>query len=126
MLVYRVEDDKGCGPYRGDNHVDGMGEKHSDSDHPAPGDDGLPFLPADTMHCGFASLDQFKAWFDQHDRWDLGVNGFRLCVFESDLVDHGDKQVMFHRERARLVEVLHVIGLHPIPATGVPDGLLEY
>jgi hypothetical protein len=125
MLVYRVEDDEGGGPYRGDNHVDGMGSKHTDSDHPAPCDDGLPFLPPDYMNCGFASLSQFKAWFDQDDRWDLKVNGFRLRIFKADVVDHGEKQVMFHRGRARLVETRDVVSLRPIPATGAPAGLLE-
>jgi hypothetical protein len=114
MLVYRVEDNEEGGPYRGDNYVDGMGAKHSGPDHPSPYGDGIGSMP-EYMVCGFASLQAFEAWFDGDDRWDLKVNGFRLCVFDAETVVTGRKQVTLRRSTARLIETLDPVTLKPKP-----------
>lgn len=106
MLVYRVEDSEGRGPYRkraGYVHEWSKDENgHNDYNHPSPYQDGLPGMwDMESYICGFKSKAQLKAWFSEEELSNLEALGFSIKTFEvpkSD-VKVGGKQVIFLRPK---------------------------
>lgn len=82
--VYRVQDKKGGGPYRGatagrcwellDGHDD-----PSDTKHPTPQAEGFSGDRAVSMRCGFASLEAVRTWFTTHELAVMRIQGFHVC-----------------------------------------------
>lgn len=121
MIVYRVEDEHGNGPYvarvRGYNGprtraAERLGrllrDQHGwgDHDHPSPAEDGIA-VPEhrDTYVCGFASLDQATQWFAGWGER-LYTGGYDLMAYDvpDEHVRVGDRQVMFDTHHAVVPE----------------------
>ena len=117
MLVYRIQDVNGVGPYRKDEVAElyescrGFGYGWSER-RPGPardpglgGDDWQAFSLKWRKTCrfGFSSIDQLKEWFNTKKvRHGLHKLGFAVYVInvDDDKVIVGDKQVVFVPEPA--------------------------
>jgi hypothetical protein len=106
MLVYRVENSEGGGPYtfysfdKADKAVvavsNALKEAHNESHHhPPPHSDGISFV-RHYERCGFVSIEDLVQWFDG---WlqKLHDVGFRMAIYDvpTDRVRAGEKQVVF-------------------------------
>lgn len=114
--VYRIETESGGGPYTG--LEDGMDLAiHLASNgptHPGPHKDGCDDGVALGFVCGFRDVDQGRRWFGASVELARAINRRRRELFVSvyDVpemaVVRGDRQVMFDRDAATLVERLPV------------------
>lgn len=118
-IVYRLEDQDGCGPYAYGGLAFPMefpGGIGPDSPHPEPTDDGICEADFTTRHhCGFASLDQAARWFgycarnftaeDPTGELDATGQRFTLAVYSvpEEYVADGHRQIVFERQLARKV-----------------------
>ena len=115
MLIYRVEDSAGRGPYIGQPEpVDCRSSKalsrHSNSlTHPAPYSDGISISQGE--YCGFESMDKLRRWFWGDIEW-LRKKKFHVSIYRIDEghVKIGMKQVVFNRKRAELVSTIDFMG----------------
>jgi len=84
---YRVEDDRGFGPYEGGV---GMGPKFNDFDrHPLPWEDGIDMNRCYGWKFGFASMDDLRSWFSPA-MLDYLENTARRERWDEDLVKYVD------------------------------------
>jgi hypothetical protein len=99
MIVYRVENKNGVGPY------DGTGiwslwqtRDHVEPSHPGPKDDGIDFKSGEYI-CGFASYRKLRDWFEAEELVALRKLGFRVRRIRvpRSKVKFGKKQVVFRR-----------------------------
>ena len=111
MLVYRMENRNGRGPYRSlseparwlrDEHGISL---YDDDLHPVPPDDGVPFPPWEGSF-GFASREALDRWFPKEARQLLREKGQHVTVYEvpENMVEQGRNQLVFHRDSARKVK----------------------
>lgn len=113
MIIYRVEDETGNGPYAtgGPHQVPHMGWEHTnDRNHPSPQEDmgvdsvGTRVFRPWVHFCGGHSLQQLATWFEG---WveKLKEHGHTVAVYEvsEEFVIHGKYQIAFERNAARLV-----------------------
>jgi hypothetical protein len=108
MLIYRIENDNGLGPYQ---HHEGqfsdaypMMCDHSDNRHPSPwhSSSGLSSI-YEFEYCGFDSIVSLAEWFaDYLD--ELDSEGFWVSVYESDARVGHYGQALFQRECATKVD----------------------
>lgn len=139
MIVYRIEDAFGRGPYRDHslrdfsaNQIEDLAEMveyHRDSQHPHPSEDGIDsesvFLPSTSVldgrqfnpayYCGFDSIESLCEWFSSFEPA-LAAAGFSVYEYEIDetvegSVLFGHKQVVFKKEFARLDAINDLIDL---------------
>lgn len=110
MLVYRVENEKGTGPYIGGalEILWVMREHHStfyddpeDDPHPGPSEDGIPWMMADE-YSAVQSPEAAQAWFEGYGEV-LDEAGFEMTVWDAQDVRCGGKQVVFRKDTARMV-----------------------
>jgi hypothetical protein len=99
MIVYRVENKNGVGPYDGTS--DGslwQTRDHVEPSHPGPKDDGIDFERGED-YCGFASFEQLRDWFESEELVMLRKLGFRVrrISVPRSRVKFGKKQVVFRR-----------------------------
>ena len=110
MMVLRVENDKGEGPYQGFKGWGGYKNYSCDIfTQPEPWQDGIDDYALTSDHrFGFESFDQFIKWFNPKLRNDLlffAKNGFKLVEYEGSDVLKGNRQVCFVPVRkVRVVE----------------------
>ena len=96
MIVYRVENKEGCGPYYIDDSWFGRAwicDAHNFKDHtPNVQSDIIGF--EDGMLCGFTSLENLEIWFSG---WlDLLIFvGFRVVKYDVIGYLGGEKQICF-------------------------------
>ena len=106
MLVYRIENKRGQGPYCSNHkYQDWLCDRHSDIEkHPSPVEDGI-YEWTKSHKCGFSSLKKLKAWFNTEELKALYAAKFDIVRYEVDKKDVlvGQKQVMFNRRKARRV-----------------------
>jgi len=116
MIVYRVENHKGYGPYDeslwNSNDLDCIRIKYKDMlwhhdrsrQHPATYLDGL--RTGDTRRHGFASIEDYLAWFDLKWRLGMAMSGFALSTYDVPKVEVGrsGKQVVFKMKEAEFVK----------------------
>ena len=107
MLVYRVENTLGQGPYSYDAHFSKnyvMMRRHSDSRHPGPYHyKSLLSGISKSEYCGFNSIDNARKWFAGFIR-SLDAEGFHLSVYESSSARVGRfGQTLFVKSEARFV-----------------------
>lgn len=101
--VYRVENNKGYGPYRAPQFHDGSHvywyeQDHGCSDsHPLPEEEGLPTGGA--WICGFKTKHDLHAWFSKIELRRLAKLGFKPRRVRARVVFEGLRQAMFIRER---------------------------
>ena len=133
MKVYRFENDDGDGPYGDEpwmepllcsNMIDGKDEANFKTSpwyqtHPTPQDDGIDVLSLQLRNwqfaCGFASLDQARAWFTPKQMRGLTRHGYGMKEYEiaKDRVALGTHQLLFDTNEAhspRYVPVGEQIG----------------
>ncbi len=97
MLIYRLEDEAGYGPYQTGKSIPEMEDAHSNDmdNHPAIYRDVDGFV-ANKHLCGFISLDQLKTWFDG---WlsNLLNQGYKVIEIRINAqhVLVGDKQICY-------------------------------
>lgn len=105
MLVYRVENASGEGPYNGAFcRKEGMSYRHSDNRHPGPYHyKSLLSGISKSEYCGFNSIDNARKWFAGFIR-SLDAEGFHLSVYESSSARVGRfGQTLFVKSEARFV-----------------------
>jgi hypothetical protein len=113
VLVYRVENEAGEGPYwTGDADGVGMESQDAPAIHPSPYYDGMGLHFTPGMLCGFVSVAQFKRWFYRKEwRRGLAALGYKLMVYEvpPDMVVRGHRQVAFRPAQVRPVTVRDLV-----------------
>ena len=99
MIVYRIQNDKGAGPYCGTKvdeypEIDDMCERHSEDlvMWPQPEDEGL--VREDKHKCCFLSLEGLRNWFSIEDIEMLERYGFYIETIEAEVYDSSDKQAL--------------------------------
>lgn len=102
--VYRVEDEKGVGPYRitsGRTKAQKdlairLGVAHKDESHPTPDKEGINQRLIEIGLCGFENLENLYDWFDG---WldELRETGHVIRAYDVEdvLIWRGEKQVVF-------------------------------
>lgn len=103
MLVYRLENERGNGPYMGFSPLLAeMGLRHhGDADHPTPEQEDMWSMDAHE-YCAVPSLKGAQEWFKGYGEV-LDEAGFELTVWDAMDVRRGEKQVVFRKDTARLV-----------------------
>ena len=118
MLVYRLENKLGKGPYNGGviwdqggpkpSYLSNLYNRHSGAadPHPTPGQDGLGYID-DREFFGFDTAAAVCAWFfrEPEDAELLTARGLFVTVWEVpvDFVRYGRKQIVFYRAEAHQV-----------------------
>ena len=102
MIVWRVENNDGCGPYQSSNEDSplwAMCEEHNcdQRNHPS-----VSRSYSQNYVCGFQTKNEALVWFD--DWWDLlEQEGFDLVQYDCDpwfVEPQHPKQLMFDKRRA--------------------------
>jgi hypothetical protein len=99
MIVYRVENKNGVGPYYGtDNWCEWQTRWHDSPSHPPPFLDGIDVYAKKDL-CGFASFKKLRDWFESEELVELRKLGFRVRRIRvpRSKVKFGEKQVVFRR-----------------------------
>lgn len=115
MIVYRVETYTGEGPYL--YRPWSPGPSYSQRNWPLPTGDELDNFP-DFYSFGFASIRQFKHWFQLPDRLSLDRAGLKLAWYEVPMthVRFGLSQLCFDRGLAVKLKQERTIS-HETPET---------
>jgi hypothetical protein len=102
--VYRVEDERGYGPYCGDSPI---GYEGNETHRPTPHSDGLP---NQYDRHGFISIEALVRWFDApnwrrpsvSDIQALRLAGFKIVKYDvpEGALHRGKRQVQFDPDRA--------------------------
>ena len=106
MIVYRVENEEGKGPYRDrspSEFRDDMVDRHSCCpDHPLPEDDGLLAIHKLGLEIsyGFSSLESLHEWFSEYELEMLYNEGYVIQTYEASEVHKGEHQVVFAKQTA--------------------------
>lgn len=130
MIVYRLQNDAGLGPYtirRGSTYpvpsylqieqdwLSNPRKRDEEDPHPSPTEDGLALNEGlawsalrNDEFCGFESMASLRAWFlrEPQDPEALDNLGLRVTVWKvhGRYVRKGRKQLVFKREKAELLE----------------------
>lgn len=105
MLVYRVENERGIGPYLSfDPALEEMRLEHAmsgDDPRPTPDWDGIDDMDADESS-GFQTAQRAENWFGGYGAV-LDEAGYELTVWEAQDVREGRTQVVFRKDTAKQV-----------------------
>jgi hypothetical protein len=104
MLVFRVENNSGVGPYTS-GAVDTIDYSRLFSPRcPGPLNDGIRRTDEDD-HFAFKDVSQLRKWFIKRIRGNLTKKGFSMAIYRvpDKLVKHGKRQVVFKKSRSRLL-----------------------
>ena len=99
MIVYRVENEDGKGPYEGTCDWSlWQTRDHVEPSHPGPKDDGID-IEMEVDYCGFASFGQLRDWFESEELVMLRKLGFKVRRIRvpRSRVKFGKKQVVFRK-----------------------------
>lgn len=127
-IVYRIEDESGCGVYRGTRSLynyEKFCEFEKDRVHPMPrkdsklmaslpkrsreigffGEESIKSLFLSEFVFGFSSPEQLRAWFyeDEVLVW-LGMNGFSLVVYNG-YAHHGNSQSIVKKGSKKIQKI---------------------
>ena len=103
MLIWRVENSEGIGPYWGNFAPQYQKVYLYDKvKHPRPKHSGRD------IHYGFTSFEQLKAWFEETGFTvleDLKAAGYNVVQYEIDeqYVNTEEKHISFYHEKAKLL-----------------------
>lgn len=125
MLVYRLEDDEGNGPYE----YHSQGSKLHNSSHilPCPHSrsekrqlrdfwNKTDYTLREHYQCGFSSLEQLFAWFDKRKLKCYHNQTIKISIYdvkETHMID-GYYQCIFLREDSRLAQRVSLTALHDL------------
>lgn len=103
MKIYRIESDKGIGPYKSSFNFDL--DIHNDDNHPGPcqeHDNILNNFQKGVHYFGFESIKQLKEWFSLEELEELYDEYFDLIEYKINKyhVLFGNKQIMFDKSNA--------------------------
>lgn len=109
MLVYRIQDKDGYGPFsNGFYATTSKFKKHNDDQiHPTPFEEGL--LDKDNIdkdyHCGFSSKNRLNKWFTGIQK-ELTAGGFVIAVYQVDQqhVKRGETQLVFRKSKSKFIK----------------------
>lgn len=125
MVVYRVENEEGVGPYHSSWYYHSeIGYLHSNSKHPSIQTDKiiegkigrLSYDEYKKYFCGFKSLLQYKEWFSLRLRKLLKKHNFKLNIYKIDKrnVIQSDKQIVFKLSKAKFVKTIDLVTMEDI------------
>lgn len=98
VVVYRIEDRNGFGPFRGDGLVTGQWNHF-----PTPYCE-LGIYMSGSLHSAVTQIDHLILWFGHPLVWQhLKDAGYFLSAYQTDPVDEGRYQVVFDKEQAKLL-----------------------
>ena len=97
VTIFRVQDDRGLGPYRNENLRDGILASHSE---PFNDDYPCPFIEIgrnlnDNEKCGFLSLHYLLNWFSSDELLEMEKNGYHITPVWGKITGVGKRQVFF-------------------------------
>lgn len=129
MIVYRIEDKHGDGPYLLSSGLMNLHHEYFNDEcseaawfttHPSPFNEkhhikkrAIDYDAIVDYHCGFSSIKQMKQWFDK-DAYFIWLNrkGFKLVVYKGPAL-YGNYQAMIKKKDAvklRTVSLLNYLG----------------
>jgi hypothetical protein len=120
MIVFRIEDADGQGPYRTCNKSFECAFENDFLKHPTPFQDSLlsPLWrkldrnERDQFSCAFKSEEQLNSWFYNQEflEW-LHANGFHMALYRAfaDEVLIGHSQVAFKKSDAALITAISLL-----------------
>ena len=107
MKVYRIEDERGRGPYQIDMER-WTNSNHTDSKHPNPYCESKNFYnkfrlldkkypePGKVIF-GFNSINKLKRWFNEEELENLEAIGFNMVTYDADIYVNSHFQTVFVR-----------------------------
>lgn len=114
MLVYRIQDKDGYGPFSNGFYATTPKFKRHNTDqiHPTPFEEGL-LNPANIdkdYHCGFSSRNRLNKWFAGIQK-ELAYGGFVIAVYQVDQqhVKRGQIQLVFRKSKSKLIKTERII-----------------
>ena len=84
MVIYRIQDSEGVGPYRSEYLNQWCYCGHNSSKHPTPQQEGLRF--SNEWYCGFESMKQLRSWFSNGELRKLHRMGLKINRIEVELL----------------------------------------
>lgn len=100
--VYRLEHNNGLGPFHSEFKAvlePVMGDHVNEL--PTPWEEGLKFRVGKHV-CGLKTRNQLLMWFGPFLEL-LEAQGFKVCLYRTDLIGKSEHQVTFEKESARLL-----------------------
>lgn len=98
MFFYRIENDKGCGPYNRYDNLSGEWLSTRDMSKYDFGYEWAEGLDLDKIRFGFKSLDQLYSWFSEIEVNNLELLGYSIKRIQGEVVYSSDSQVVFRIE----------------------------
>lgn len=96
MIVWRVQDKDGKGPYMSIDSILWRRRSHDTRKHPAPHEDNISLSEVrEAWKCGFKTKKQALEWFAKTELVRLERLGFTLQKVEAKRVWRGNRQVVF-------------------------------
>ena len=108
-LIYRVENNRGKGPYRGHSGIKvGMNKIHMNKNHPTiQTDEGIDeYGFNNSYYCGFSNKTQLKKWFTKKNRIKLRKHDFQVSIYKTTDYQKSNHQAVFHRENSELIKIV--------------------
>lgn len=108
-IIYRIEHiSTKDGPYHGGGWQWQTVEHTWENGRPGPANDGIKYGMHKHEYCGFRSITHLRRWFTKRERYNLSKDGFILAIYDAPEVRHGNKQSVFTRSKATLLETVHL------------------
>lgn len=96
MIVWRVQNKEGLGPYMSIDSILWRRRSHDTRRHPEPPEDNIPLMEVrESWKCGFKTKKQALEWFAKTELVRLERLGFTLQKVEAKRVWRGNRQVVF-------------------------------
>jgi hypothetical protein len=95
--VYRIQNEKGMGPYRNDELLDGILKHHSLNlrEFPIPAEDyGIRRYILSQEKCAFLSLHFLLNWFSKEEIKTMENMGYFITPVKAKITAIGEKQIL--------------------------------
>lgn len=107
MLIFRIEDKNGNGPYSSSWNYYRSIQKLNGTNQPSPYYECIKFK-CEQHKFGFIDLNQYQEWFNEKWRFKFKKHNFRLNVykvFKKDVL-FGKRQIAFDFNKAKFIKSL--------------------
>lgn len=137
MLVYRIENGLGEGPYCSNSKISlKLSNYHIGLDRaPSPESDGIkgfnpfngPVIDTDYIF-GFESIESLKSWFIKPERYGLAGEGYVCTLYEVDEknVIFGKKQLVYNKTCASVIKYIDLINFKDTEMPEVKISLFQH